>query len=50
MPDRCHQELCPYWRGEGCLRGVEDCPDREPAWDGADWFLPAAEESESDHA
>jgi hypothetical protein len=27
MADRCHQELCPNWPGEGCLRGVLDCPD-----------------------
>lgn len=23
----CRAELCPYWPGEGCLRGVVPCPD-----------------------
>lgn len=23
---RCAREECPNWPGEGCLRGVVDCP------------------------
>ena len=23
----CLAELCPYWPGEGCMRGVQPCPD-----------------------
>ena len=31
MTDRnCNAELCPRWPGEGCVRGVEDCPPLEP--------------------
>lgn len=27
----CRAELCPYWPGEGCLRGVMPCDDVELA-------------------
>ena len=26
----CRAELCPYWPGEGCVRGVMPCEDDEP--------------------
>jgi hypothetical protein len=26
----CLAELCPYWPGEGCLRGVMPCPEPLP--------------------
>lgn len=26
----CRAELCTYWPGEGCVRGVMPCGDEEP--------------------
>lgn len=31
MTDRCQMELCPYWPGEGCMRGVLPC-DEPASW------------------
>jgi len=34
MVTACAAELCPYWPGEGCLRGVLPCDETDPLADG----------------
>jgi len=30
--NKCGQEMCPYWTGDGCVSGVMPCAPAEPGF------------------